>query len=85
MATDDNTEETSEIDDFEAAQEHLSKAMGIISAVHGAVISDEMLSERTIKDATWAAYDELEELRDAIKSLDERRMTRDGVSRQVAP
>jgi hypothetical protein len=34
QATEENTKETSEIDDFDAAQEHLSKAMGIISAVH---------------------------------------------------
>jgi hypothetical protein len=35
-----------------------------------------------MKDATWAAYDELEAVSDAIESLNERRMARDGVARE---
>ena len=58
-----------QIDALDAMAEHLSKALGIVGTTHAATVSDGHLGEADIKDAMWAAYDELEALRDAFADL----------------
>ena len=65
----ETTQKHAQIDALDAMAEHLSKAMGIVGTIHAAAIGDGPPGDDDIKDATWAAYDELEALRDAFADL----------------
>ena len=76
QAEDDNIEQTTEIDDFDSIDEHVRKAMGIVACAPGAATSGVTLSEDAMKAALWAAFGELEFVRDAVDRLGERHMAR---------
>ena len=71
QADSETTEKPTKLECIDAIGEHLKKALGIVGLTHGAMTGDGAFGDNDVKDAMWAAYDELESVRDAFADLKE--------------
>ncbi len=63
------SEKPTQLECIDEINQRLKKALGIVGLTHGAMTRDGPFGKNDVRDAMWAACDELEALRDAFADL----------------
>jgi hypothetical protein len=63
------SEKPTQLECIDEINQRLKKALGIVGLTHGAMTGDGRFGKNDVRDAMWAAYDELEAVRDAFADL----------------